>query len=224
MSSKNHHFNLPHAAALTARLSTRRLPTKVTLLLPASTQLPTQRVRRRQRATDSAKITLLHVTLKILLDTTTSRIVRKAHQRPVLIRVQPARVRQLANTALVIRQILLEQRLALRLAERRGDAAAVLALGAVVAVADGLVAVDGVVVGGEALFGLDEGQGAELMGAAPPEPEDEPPPLDDEPATQHWMEEEPGHAPAMKEPLQLELVDLQVPEPEEVLQDWVTQH
>lgn len=77
-----------------------------------------------------------------------------------MVGVEVLRIRQLTHTTLIIGQIFAQQRFSLRLAQRRIDARAVLALRAVVAVPDGFIAIDVVVVGTETFERFNELDGA----------------------------------------------------------------
>ena len=134
----------PHALAPTR---TRR-PRLTKLLLPLSParQLPTIIPRIRQRGARRSKVPAAKILSKTAFQAPAPGIVREARQRAVLVRVELARVGHAAHAVLVAHEVVLQERLSLFLRERGLDVGAVFALGAVVAVADGLVAADGVVV------------------------------------------------------------------------------
>ena len=148
----------------TPTLRTRRTITQRLLLIPPPSQLPTQRPLTWQRITCSVKITTVKVNPQTLLQPTSPTVIRETHKSTILIRVQLLRVGLFAHRVLVADEVLAEELLAFGFGDGVGDVGAVAALSAVVAVADGLVAVDVVGVGTETFKLLEEGYGGFVDG------------------------------------------------------------
>ena len=81
------------------------LRTKRTFLLPPRTQLPVQRIRRRQGTTDASEIAATHVALEILVHVPAAGVVRERDQGAVLVCVEIRRVRQRAHARFVFFQV-----------------------------------------------------------------------------------------------------------------------